>query len=612
MIVNKVLKINKIKYSIIKCISSETQSIPTRNQLIEQIKQSKDCDVLVIGGGCTGVGVALDAALRGLKVVCVEREDISSGTSSRSTKLLWGGSRYLVTSLVSLFNHDLRLIRKPKETIQKFLEEFKMVMNCHRERRFLLNKQPHLTNWLPIAVPLTKWLIWPPPFNYPPAVFGPLGLFPLFFKFYDALSGYNCPPSHIMSTSRARRKFPQLAVNDIKYCSVFYEGQHDDARTNLSIALTAAKNGASIANYCDVIKLIKDSHGKVIGATIQDKISNEQFDVLAKSVIFCGGPFTDELRKLDNPNCENVVKGAGGIHIVIPGYYAPSNFGLVDMATSDGRFLFYLPWEGHVLIGTTDHPSEPSMRPVPSEREIQWILAEASKYLTKELKMRRQDVLSAWSGIRPLAGDPNSDENTASVSRDHVISYNPSSDVIFVAGGKWTTYREMAEDAVNKVLEVKPYLNKNLRPCSTLDTHFVGYEGYSTNLPLRLIQTYGIPQNIANHLAKAYGGRSFDVIDIQNKELQPISSKNIRLVPDYPYIDAEVIFAARYEWAVHAEDILARRTRLAFLNKNVSIDSIPKIVQLMSKELKWTDDRCKEEELRCLEFMNHFGGPQPM
>ena len=424
--------------------STETSRIPSRAALITMLKSNEEFDCLVIGGGATGAGAALDAQTRGLKVACVEREDFSSGTSSRSTKLIWGGSRYLVQALVSLFNFDLRLLRSPTQTVKRFMDDFRMVMNCHRERKFLLDTQPHLTNWLPIAVPLRSWIQWPPPFGYPPAALGALGLFPLFFKFYDSLSGFTCPPSHIMTPSRAKRKFPQLAVGDIKYCPIFYEGQHDDARTNLAIAQTAAREGAAMANYCEVTELLRDGK-KVIGAVIRDEMTGETFPVRAKTILFCGGPFTDELRKLENPEAKEIVNGAGGIHIVLPSYYAPAGIGLVDMSTSDGRFLFFLPWAGHVLVGTTDHKQKATMRPECDESEIKWVLSEAAKYLSPELSVRRQDVLSAWSGVRPLVLDPNTspDAKTASASRDHVIFHNPESGIVFAAGGKWTTYREM-------------------------------------------------------------------------------------------------------------------------------------------------------------------------
>jgi glycerol-3-phosphate dehydrogenase len=221
-----------------------------------------------------------------------------------------------------------------------------------------------------------------------------------------------------MLPARAKRKFPQLANNNIKYCSVFYEGQHDDARTNLAIAQTAAREGALIANYCNVVRLLRAdeleaatgekfestenqqgnsmSKNKIVAAEIRDEISGKTFILRTKSILFCGGPFTDELRALENPKAKKIVNGAGGIHIVLPQYYAPSGIGLVDMNTSDGRFLFFLPWEGHVLVGTTDHKQAASMRPEASEVEIRWVLAEASKYLNPELRVRREDVLSAW------------------------------------------------------------------------------------------------------------------------------------------------------------------------------------------------------------------------
>lgn len=329
--------------------------------MLGDLRSGEEFDLLIIGGGSTGSGAALDATARGLRVALVEREDFSSGTSSRSTKLIWGGSRYLVQALVNLMNLDMRLLKSPRRTIIRFWDEFKMVLNCHRERKFLLEKQPHLTSWLPIAVPLTKWIISPPPFGYPPASLGPLGLFPLFFKFYDALSGFSSPPSHIMTRKRARRKFPQLRVSEMIYCPIFYEGQHDDSRTNLAIAQTAAKRGACIVNYCNVTALLrgnslsaqKNSSDRITGATIKDELSGEFFNVNAKSVLLCGGPFTDEIRHLEDPAAKKAINGASGIHIVLPSYYAPSSIGLVDMSTSDGRFLFFLPWQGHVVVGTT-------------------------------------------------------------------------------------------------------------------------------------------------------------------------------------------------------------------------------------------------------------------
>jgi glycerol-3-phosphate dehydrogenase len=379
--------------------------------MISDIENTKEFDLVIIGGGATGSGAALDAAMRGLKVACFEREDFASGTSSRSTKLIWGGSRYLVQALVTLFSLDLRLIRRPRESIDAFMRDFRMVLNCHRERVFLLKQQPHLTNWLPIAVPLTSWLLWPPPFGHPAAILGPLGLFPVFFKFYDMLSGFESPPSHIMTRARVERKFPQLSIENLKYCSVFYEGQHDDARTNLTLAETAAVEGAKILNYMEVRATLPATGAaagtnKVGGLLVRDRISGREYRVKSKVILSCCGPFANEIRNLANntnaaPGAEPkrkqpaLVKGAGGVHIVLPSYFAPRGLGMVDMSTSDGRFLFLLPWEGQVLVGTTDRKmNDINMKPVPTETEIRWLLKEASKYLNREeISVRRKGRL---------------------------------------------------------------------------------------------------------------------------------------------------------------------------------------------------------------------------
>lgn len=243
-----------------------------------------------------------------------------------------------------------------------------------------------------------------------------------------------------------------MSVEAIKYCSVFYEGQFDDARMNLAIALTAAREGAVMCNYCEVTSLLKQpgSH-RVIGAVVKDTTTGNEIKVYAKSVLFAGGAYTDNLRRMEADSEVGfvpAVMGASGTHIVVPNYFCPNRFGMVDMNTSDGRFLFILPWQNHVLIGTTDKKCKPVNLPQPSETDIMWLLNEAKRYLHSDISLERKHVLSAWCGIRPLAMDPHaesagSDANTASASRDHVISHNKNTGTVFAAGGKWTTYREM-------------------------------------------------------------------------------------------------------------------------------------------------------------------------
>ena len=364
------------------------QGIPSRAEQIRRLKStskqnpSEQYDVLVIGGGATGAGIAFDAATRtnlpsGLKVACIERGDFASETSSRSTKLIWAGIKYLASASAALLSWDL--VTNPIDTVKDFYSEFSMVFNCHQERKYMLDKQRHLTNWVPIVCPFTEWNIWPPPFGHPIFSFFPV-LAPAVFKFYDALSQFTCPPSYIMTKKEARTKFPQLSDQDIKYCAVFYEGQHNDSRTNIAIALSAAEKGAHIANYVEMTEGIFDEEsGEVIGVKAEDRISGETFEIYAKNIIFAGGPFTDKLRSKEEKNGEAVepaVQGASGSHIVLPGYFAPKDMGLLDYNTSDGRFLFFLPWQGSVIVGTTDKKCDAETLPYPPEEEIQWMMKE--------------------------------------------------------------------------------------------------------------------------------------------------------------------------------------------------------------------------------------------
>ena len=324
--------------------------LPTRSEQLQRLAAAssssmKQFDVLVIGGGATGSGIALDAQMRGLDTALVERGDFSCETSARSTKLIWAGIRYIATAVAQLLRWSN--LAHPIDAVQDFVGEFNMVLGAHHERRLLLENNPHLTNWVPIAIPMKTWIQSPPPFGHPLFALAPL-VFPAVMKFYDALSGFTCPPSHIMGKARARRKFPQLD-EDVKYMQVFYEGQHNDARTATCIALTAAEEGACITNYTEMIGILRDSNGdsqKAIGIQCRDNLTGHEFPVYAKTIIFAGGPFTDGMRKLEDPQSRPAVAAAAGTHIILPGYYCADGIGMLDINTSDGRFLFFLPWEG--------------------------------------------------------------------------------------------------------------------------------------------------------------------------------------------------------------------------------------------------------------------------
>ena len=279
--------------------------------------------------------------------------------------------------------------------------------------------------------------------------------------------------SYVMGKAKAKEIFPQLSDRKINYCAVFYEAQHNDSRTNIAIAMSAAEHGADISNYVEMVDTIKDEGGKVIGIKALDRMTNKSFEIYSKKVVFAGGPFTDSLREMEEEEKNKMkpaVNGASGTHIVLPGYYCPKDIGLLDYNTSDGRFLFFVPWEKHTLVGTTDTKCAAETLPTPPENEVQWILDECKKYLSKDLLVRRSDVLSAWRGWRPLAGDPHAPPG-APVSRDHIISENPETGVIFIAGGKWTTWREMAEEVVDKIV------GANGPRSNTLNMKLFGGEG---------------------------------------------------------------------------------------------------------------------------------------
>mmetsp|Transcript_72426 Transcript_72426/g.158014 ORF Transcript_72426/g.158014 Transcript_72426/m.158014 type:complete len:600 (+) Transcript_72426:3-1802(+) len=495
----------------------------------------------------------------------------------------------------------------------------------------MLETNPHLTNWVPVAVPMDRWFLWPAPFNYWPAALGPAtGMFIFFFKFYDALSNWSAPGSYVMSARRAREEFPQMDADRMKYVVVFYEGAHNDARTNLAIAMTAAQHGACVANYAKVDGIVFDDKGMAVGAKILDMASegSKPFEVKAKKIIYAGGPFTDGLRQLsEGEKTKPVVNGSGGTHIVLPPYYCPRHLGMVDMSTSRGSFLFFLPWEGYTLVGTTDVKTKPDLHHEVPEDEIQYLVNECEKYLSPSLRVRRKDVMSAWYGIRPLAADPNA-TGQSDASRDHLISYNKDTDITFVSGGKWTTWREMAEDTVDHILRKNKDLKAKATPTVSLKTPLVGTgkteffpEGWNEALAIKLSQHYDVAYDIAQHLVRNYGTRAAEVLEYAPAESvkgsrsglykhYPRLYEGAAATTGYPYLEAEVLYAMDKEYAVSPVDILARRTRLAFLNSTAARLALPRVVELMGEKLGWDDARRRAEYEKADRLLNmDFAGP---
>ncbi|KAJ3031443.1 mitochondrial glycerol-3-phosphate dehydrogenase, partial [Rhizophlyctis rosea] len=371
---------------------------------------------------------------------------------------------------------------------------------------------------------------------------------------------------------------------------------------NVALALTAIAHGAVVANHVEVVRLLKKKRvtnvglfglggEEICGAVVRDCMTGEEWEVGAKGVINATGPFTDGIRTLDEPTASSIVAPSAGVHIILPGYYSPRNMGLIDPSTSDGRVIFFLPWQGNTIAGTTDSPTAVTPNPLPTEEEIQWILHEISNYLSPDIKVRRADVLAAWSGIRPLVRDP-SKGSTSKLVRNHMIHVSKSG-LLTVAGGKWTTYRAMAEEGVGRAVEV--FDLKPTGACVTEEVKLVGSHGWSKNMFVRLIQHYGLETEVAKHLCDSYGDRAWAVASMASRTGRRWPVHGRRLAFAYPYIEAEVRYACRREYACTAVDVIARRTRLAFLNADTTLDALPRIIDIMATELDWSSARKKHE-----------------
>ncbi|RAH63803.1 glycerol-3-phosphate dehydrogenase GUT2 [Aspergillus aculeatinus CBS 121060] len=586
--------------------------IKSRLEQIEDLKRSakgdasEEYDLLVIGGGATGSGIALDAATRGLKVAIVERDDFSSGTSSKSTKLVHGGVRYLEKAVWELDYNQYALVRE-----------------ALRERKYFLNTAPHLSSWLPIMVPVQKW--WQAPYFW-------VGT-----KFYDFLAGSEgIESSYFLTKSKAIDAFPMLRKDNLIGAMVYYDGAHNDSRMNVSLAMTAALYGATVVNHMQVTGLTKDSSGKLTGARLKDVIQGrngqeeEEFTIKAKGIINATGPFTDSIRKMDEPDVKEIVAPSSGVHVILPGYYSPSDMGLIDPSTSDGRVIFFLPWQGNTIAGTTDQPTEITTQPEPSEKDINWILTEVRRYLAPDINVERSDVLAAWSGIRPLVRDPKVKSSEALV-RNHLISVSPSG-LLTCAGGKWTTYRQMAEEAVDEAVNVFGLKPREVSDapdisgvggsglvadgavldgsCQTHQVRLIGAHGYSKTLFINLIQHYGLETDVAQHLTQSYGDRAWQVAALSSPTNARFPVRGQRISTLYPFIDGEVRYAVRHEYAQTAVDVLARRTRLAFLNAEAALEALPSVIDLMGEELNWDSGRKDVEWKESVRFLSSMGLPK--
>ncbi len=495
-----------------------------RNILIQNLQESSslDWDVIVIGGGATGLGVAVDAVTRGYKTILLEQADFAKGTSSRSTKLVHGGVRYLAQG-------DIFLV---KEALH--------------ERGIMLKNAPHLTANQEFVIPVYT--------------FRDVALYFAGLKFYDLLAGrLSMGKSYFISKSRAIGRLPILKSEGLKGGIVYHDGQFDDSRMAIALAGTCVLRGGIVLNYFRVSSLVKDEKNRIMGVTAVDRMSGKEYSINGKLVINATGVFADEIHHMDDPSSKPTIRPSQGVHIVLDSSFLQSNSAIMIPKTDDGRVLFAIPWYGKVVVGTTDTPLDiVNLEPKALDEEVNFILKTAGDYLT--IPPKRADVLCVFAGLRPLAAIPDNPAATKEISRRHKITLS-SSGLLSIIGGKWTSYRRMAEETLNKAIKAGLLAD---RKCQTKDLRL-----FTNSIELK------------SERLKIYGTGAAEI----EKMITNQPSLGLELNPKLPYTRAEIIWICRNEMPQTIEDVLARRTRALFLDARASVEIAPEVAGLMAKEL---------------------------
>jgi glycerol-3-phosphate dehydrogenase len=505
-----------------------------RNALLARIRSDANSwDFIIIGGGATGVGAAVDAASRGYKTLLLEQNDFGKGTSSRSTKLAHGGVRYLQQGNISL------------------------VLEALRERGLMRQNAPHLVHDLAFVVPNYTW--WG------------AGFYGFGLKVYDLMAGkHGFGHSRLLGLDATVERIPTVETRGLVGGVVYYDGQFDDARLLLNMVQTANGLGATMLNYMDVTGLTKVDD-IVRGVTVRDTESGEVFEVRGSVVINATGPFTDNIRRMEDPKARPMVRPSQGVHIVLDKSFLPGDSAIMVPHTDDGRVMFAIPWHDCVVIGTTDTPIEQaSLEPRPLPEETEFLLVHAARYLKKD--PTPDDVLSIFTGIRPLV-NMSEEDSTAALSRDHTLHISQCG-LVTITGGKWTTYRKMAEDTVTQAAMLA---GLECRPCTT--TH-LRIHGYHVN-----------PQRFGD--LHFYGNDAFAIEELFRQDARFAR----QLHPKLPMRAGQVVWAVREEMARTVEDFLSRRVRALLLNAKASVEMAPAVARLMAEELghnrDWEDEQVR-------------------
>ncbi len=485
---------------------------------------NSEWDLVIIGGGATGLGTALDAVTRGLKTLLVEQSDFAKGTSSRSTKLVHGGVRYLAQG-------DIGLVRR-----------------ALKERGLLQLNANHLVHKEEFIIPCYSW------FSLLKYLIG--------LTLYDWLAGkYSFGKSKLYSKDETLALMPGIKSKGLKGSIRYFDGKFDDARLAINIAQTAIEKGAILCNYTKVTNLIKNDKGEVTGVEILDTLTRKRATATSKVIINATGVFVDDILKMNDPQTKKLVRPSQGVHVVLNKDFLNTNAALMIPKTSDGRVLFAVPWHEHLLVGTTDTPlNEHDLEPRALKEEVEFILNTASDYFTKA--PQQDDILSVFSGLRPLAAPTNSDQNnTKEISRDHKLIVSAKG-LITITGGKWTTYRSMAEETVDLAIS---HAQLKATDCITAN-----------------LQIHGCRAFKSDHYLDIYGSDRSEI----EKLLKQYPEYNKQLHPDFPETEIQVLWAVKQEMAKTVEDVLSRRLRILFIDALAAKQIAPRVAAILASELQ--------------------------
>jgi glycerol-3-phosphate dehydrogenase len=518
----------------------------SREQLLRSIA-SNSFDVCVIGGGATGAGCALDAQLRGLKTVLVEAADFAAATSSKSTKIIHGGVRYLEEAVKEL---------DPAE--------YNVVNRALHERILMLKNGPYLSRTMEFLIPCFHWL--------------DAGYYDVGLKLYDWIAGETSIfPSHFLSRQETLRRMPTLKGDDLVGSIAYADGQFNDAAYNIALVKTFWESGGDASNYLRVTGFQKAANGKLAAAEVEDQISRQKFVIRARAFVNSTGPFADTVRTLVTPGIPNRMRLSKGSHILLPLEVLPSEDAMLIPKTEDGRVLFAVPWMGRLLVGTTEKEVGVDDELFLTKEEVEFILRQLNQYLEKPVT--KDQIVGGFAGARPLVSRGGNGE-TKKLSRDDELEMDARTGLISIMGGKWTTHRAMAEDTINAV---QKSLGMPVTPSLTRNRPLTGSNGFTPVYWMNLVRDYHISEQTAQHLVSRYGTNAPEVLDQAKKD--PELAKPV--VDGFAPIRAEILHSAS-EMAVTIEDVLARRIGLEFFDWRASMKAAPVVGSILGKRLGWS------------------------